>query len=57
MLRTIEAVIDKQGGVRLLEPVHLSEERRLLKTGIGLRRMRHGHTCSRRSRLSAVLVF
>jgi len=32
MLRTIEAVIDKQGGVRLLEPVHLSEERRVLVT-------------------------
>ena len=28
MLRTVEAVIDEQGSVRLLEPVHLPAERR-----------------------------
>lgn len=32
MLRTIEAVIDKQGAVHLLEPVHLPAERRALVT-------------------------
>jgi len=30
MIRTIEAVIDEQGNVRLLEPVHLPSERRAL---------------------------
>ena len=30
MLRTIEAVIDEQGGVRLLEPIHLPAERRAI---------------------------
>ena len=32
MLRTIEAVIDPDGSVRLLEPVSLSEPRRALVT-------------------------
>ncbi|MCP9469288.1 MAG: hypothetical protein NNA31_04720 [Nitrospira sp.] len=32
MIRTVEAVIDEQGNVRLLEPVHLSEARRALVT-------------------------
>ena len=32
MLRTIEAVIDPSGNVRLLEPVSLSEARRALVT-------------------------
>jgi hypothetical protein len=32
MLRTIEAVIDEQGNVRLLEPVHLLTERRAFVT-------------------------
>ncbi len=32
MLRTIEAVIDEQGGVRLLEPVHLPVRQRALVT-------------------------
>ena len=32
MIRTIEAVIDEQGNVRLLEPVHLSSARRALVT-------------------------
>lgn len=32
MLRTIEAVIDEQGDVRLLEPIHLPAERRALVT-------------------------
>jgi hypothetical protein len=30
MIRTIEAVIDEQGGVELLEPVHLTAPRRAL---------------------------
>ena len=32
MIRTIEAVIDEQGNVRLLEPVQLSSARRALLT-------------------------
>ena len=32
MIRTIEAVIDEQGNVRLLEPVHLPSARRALIT-------------------------
>ena len=32
MLRTVEAVIDEQGNVRLLEAVHLSAARRALVT-------------------------
>jgi hypothetical protein len=32
MIRTLEAVIDEQGNVRLLEPVHLAEARRALVT-------------------------
>lgn len=32
MLRTIEAVIDPDGSVRLLEPISLSEPRRALVT-------------------------
>ena len=32
MLRTIEAVIDEQGSVRLLEPIRLPTERRALVT-------------------------
>jgi hypothetical protein len=32
MIRTIEAVIDEQGNVRLLEPVHLSSACRALVT-------------------------
>ncbi len=32
MLRTIEAVIDEKGNVRLLEPVHLPAGRRVLIT-------------------------
>lgn len=32
MLRTVEAVIDKKGAVRLLEAVQLSETRRALVT-------------------------
>lgn len=32
MLRTLEAVIDKKGAVRLLEPVQLAETRRALVT-------------------------
>ena len=32
MIRTVEAVIDEQGNVRLLEPVHLSSARRALVT-------------------------
>jgi hypothetical protein len=32
MIRTIEAVIDEQGNVRLLEPVHLPSARRALVT-------------------------
>ena len=32
MIRTIEAVIDEQGNVRLLEPVHLPSARRALLT-------------------------
>ena len=32
MIRTIEAVIDEQGNVRLLEPVHLPSSRRALVT-------------------------
>ncbi|MER2598579.1 MAG: type II toxin-antitoxin system Phd/YefM family antitoxin [Caldilineales bacterium] len=32
MLRTLEAVIDEQGAVRLLEPVKLAESRRALVT-------------------------
>jgi hypothetical protein len=32
MIRTIEAVIDEHGNVRLLEPVHLPSERRALLT-------------------------
>jgi hypothetical protein len=32
MIRTIEAVIDEQGNVRLLEPVQLSSTRRALVT-------------------------
>lgn len=30
MIRTVEAVIDEQGNVRLLEPVHLPAARRAL---------------------------
>ena len=32
MIQTIEAVIDEQGNVRLLEPVRLAETRRALVT-------------------------
>ena len=32
MIQTIEAVIDEQGNVRLLEPVRLAESRRALVT-------------------------
>ena len=32
MIQTIEAVIDEQGNVRLLEPVRLAEARRALVT-------------------------
>src|SRR5258708_39446484 len=32
MIRTVEAVIDEQGNVRLLEPVHLPTARRALVT-------------------------
>ncbi|MDQ2785453.1 MAG: hypothetical protein M3Y58_10695 [Chloroflexota bacterium] len=32
MLRTVEAVIDEQGNIRLREPVHLSATRRALVT-------------------------
>ncbi|HXB74349.1 MAG TPA: hypothetical protein VNY05_39295 [Candidatus Acidoferrales bacterium] len=32
MIRTVEAVIDEQGNVRLLEPVHLPSPRRALVT-------------------------
>ena len=32
MMRTVEAVIDEQGNVRLLEPVHLPSSRRALVT-------------------------
>jgi hypothetical protein len=32
MLRTLEAVIDQKGAVRLLEPVQLAETRRALVT-------------------------
>ena len=32
MTRTVEAVIDQQGNVRLLEPVHLPSSRRALVT-------------------------
>lgn len=32
MLRTVEAVIDEHGNVRLLEPVHLQAARRALVT-------------------------
>jgi hypothetical protein len=32
MIRTIEAIIDEQGNVRLLEPVHLPSARRALLT-------------------------
>ena len=32
MIRTIEAVIDQQGNVKLLEPVKLASERRALVT-------------------------
>ncbi len=32
MIQTVEAVIDEQGNVRLLEPVHLSAARRALVT-------------------------
>lgn len=32
MIRTLEAVIDEQGGVRLLEPVQLATARRALVT-------------------------
>jgi hypothetical protein len=32
MIRTVEAVIDEQGNLRLLEPVHLSSARRALVT-------------------------
>ena len=32
MLQTIEAVIDEQGSVRLLEPIHLPARRRVLVT-------------------------
>ena len=32
MLRTIEAIIDQQGNIRLLEPVHFSTVQRALVT-------------------------
>ena len=32
MIRTVEAVIDEQGNVRLLEPIHLPSTRRALVT-------------------------
>ena len=32
MIRTVEAIIDKEGKVRLLEPVQLSSSRRALVT-------------------------
>jgi len=32
MIRTVEAVIDEQGNVRLLDPVHLPSARRALVT-------------------------
>jgi len=32
MLRTIEAIIDEQGNIRLLEPVHFSTVQRALVT-------------------------
>ena len=32
MIRTVEAVIDEHGNVRLLEPVHLQAVRRALVT-------------------------
>ena len=32
MIRTVEAVIDEDGNVRLLEPIHPSEARRALVT-------------------------
>jgi len=32
MIRTVEAVIDEQGNLRLLEPVHLPSARRALVT-------------------------
>lgn len=32
MIRTVEALIDEQGGVHLLEPVHLGAARRALVT-------------------------
>ena len=32
MIKTVEAVIDQEGRVRVLEPVHVSETRRALVT-------------------------
>ena len=32
MIRTVEAVVDEQGNVRLLEPLHLPSARRALVT-------------------------
>jgi hypothetical protein len=32
MIRTVEAVVDPDGSVRLLEPIHISHERRALLT-------------------------
>ena len=32
MIKTVEAVVDEQGNVRLLEPVHLPSARRALVT-------------------------
>jgi hypothetical protein len=44
MLRTLEAVIDQKGAVRLLEPVRLAETRRALVTILDDSPEPHGRT-------------
>jgi hypothetical protein len=41
MIRTVEAVIDEQGNVRLLEPVHILSSRRALVTILEERQVTH----------------
>jgi hypothetical protein len=43
MIRTVEAVIDKHGRVRLLEPVELGSERRALVTILEEEPILHPH--------------
>ena len=45
MIRTLEAVIDEQGNVRLLKPVHLPSSRRALVTILDERQSARSRDC------------